>query len=196
MDKSLRSNLSNRTEEGKGVVLHALHIYVDGSCEDNQNVTASTKAGWGFCVIEKDSGTGNGKGDLVSESNGPVITNPEEDGFIGAEVGSNNTAELTAVASSLRWILSSGRVYRVEICTDSTYAGNISSGAWKAKANLDLVNLVQNMWKEVSNLMPLSWKHVRAHRGHRWNERADHLAYRAMLGESPLPLQFWKPGQR
>ncbi len=196
MENISQSNPFDRSEGRKSTVLQTLHIYVDGSCEDNQNVTAFTKAGWGFCVIERDTGTGNGKGNLVSESNGPVITNPEEGGFIGAEVGSNNTAELTAIASSLRWILSSGREYRVEICTDSTYAGNISSGSWKAKANLDLVNLVRKMWVEVSNLMPISWKHVRAHRGHRWNERADHLAYRAMLGEPPLPLQFWKPGKR
>jgi ribonuclease HI len=41
----------------------------------------------------------------------------------------------------------------------------------------------------------LSWDHVRAHRGHRWNERADHLAKRAMRRERPEPLTFWKPGQ-
>ena len=33
-----------------------MRIYVDGSCEDNQNVSPSTKAGWGFCVIEGDDG--------------------------------------------------------------------------------------------------------------------------------------------
>ncbi len=31
-----------------------LHIYVDGSCSENRNVTATTEAGWGFCVIEGD----------------------------------------------------------------------------------------------------------------------------------------------
>ncbi|MBI87745.1 MAG: hypothetical protein CMB67_01770 [Euryarchaeota archaeon] len=173
-----------------------LRIYVDGSCEDNQNVSPSTKAGWGFCVIEGDSGAGNGKGDLVFEAYGPVSTNSEEVLFFGAEVGSNNTAELSAIVNALRWVLSSGIVSSVEICTDSKYAGNISSGVWNAKANLDLVSYARKFWDEVSDLMPLSWKHIRAHRGHRWNERADHLAYRAALGDVPLPLQFWKPGQR
>ena len=52
------------------------------------------------------------------------------------------------------------------------------------------------LWKEVSQLRQLSWSHVRAHRGHRWNERADHLALRCANQEPPAPLSFWKPGQR
>ena len=36
-----------------------VHIYVDGSCGENRNVTSDTKAGWGFCVISEDTGSGN-----------------------------------------------------------------------------------------------------------------------------------------
>ena len=79
---------------------------------------------------------------------------------------------------------------------DSQYALNIGSGTWKAKANKELALNVQKLWKEVSSLRGLSHEHVRAHRGHRWNERADHLAFRAMQGKEELPLQFWKPGKR
>jgi|TARA_B100000287_G_scaffold52521_1_gene46269 ribonuclease HI len=174
----------------------SVSVYVDGSCEDNQNVSPSSKAGWGYCVIEGDSGFGRGKGRLVHESSGRVITNPEEGEFIGAEVGSNNTAELSAIAHALRWVLSESVEGRVVILSDSTYAGNISSGVWKAKANLNLARQVQKLWKEVMTLSELSWRHIKAHSGHRWNERADHLAYRAAIGDSPDPLQFWKPGQR
>tara|TARA_B100001029_G_scaffold128840_1_gene107862 strand:- start:9123 stop:9662 length:540 start_codon:yes stop_codon:yes gene_type:complete len=176
--------------------LKNVNIYVDGSCEDNRNVTASTPAGWGFCVVVGDSGTGRGQGDLVAEKCGRVVTEPEEGGFLGAEVGSNNTAELSAIAHALRWILVNSDIEEVLIRTDSTYAGNVSSGAWKAKANVDLARFVQDLWKEVSGGRSLEWEHVRAHRGHRWNERADHLAFRAMKGEAPIPLQFWKPGMR
>ena len=38
-----------------------LHIYVDGSCIENRNVTNHTKAGWGF-VIKGDTGLGRGRG--------------------------------------------------------------------------------------------------------------------------------------
>ena len=58
-----------------------VHIYVDGSCGENRNVTSDTKAGWGFCVISEDTGSGNGKGSLLMESFGHVVTNPEDDGF-------------------------------------------------------------------------------------------------------------------
>tara|TARA_B100000586_G_scaffold175136_1_gene127955 strand:+ start:4685 stop:5224 length:540 start_codon:yes stop_codon:yes gene_type:complete len=173
-----------------------LHIYVDGSCSENRNVTATTEAGWGFCVIEGDSGTGNGKGVLFDEMLGEVVTDPVAEDFLGAEVGSNNTAELSAVAHALRWLLTQEGVIAATIRGDSEYALNISSGAWKAKANLEFAKRVQSLWNEVSLHMELCGEHIAAHRGHRWNERADHLAFRAMQREKPLPLQFWKPGLR
>ena len=52
---------------------------------------------------------------------------------------------------------------------------------------------VQKLWKEVSFLRELSQEHVKAHRGHRWNGNIDHLAFRAMQGKEPLPLQFGNP---
>ena len=173
-----------------------LHIYVDGSCEENRNVTESTPAGWGFCVVDGDSGIGRGGGDVIAERSGPVVTNPSENDYLGAEVGSNNTAELTAIGHAARWILSQPGEGVVVIRGDSQYALNIASGAWRAKANQDLAESVKALWMEVDSVRGLRGEHVRAHRGHRWNERADHLAFRAMQGESPLPLQYWKHGQR
>ncbi|MDP7002230.1 MAG: hypothetical protein QF911_01470 [Candidatus Thalassarchaeaceae archaeon] len=176
--------------------LRRLHIYVDGSCLENRNVDSSTKAGWGFCVIEGDSGVGNGKGDVVIEMSGEVVTDPESGSYIGAEVGSNNTAELSAVAHALRWLLIQNSIESATIRGDSEYALRISSCMWKAKANKDLARRTQELWREAAQHFDLRGEHVRAHKGHRWNERADHLAFRAMQGEKPLPLQFWKPGRR
>ena len=178
------------------MVKSSLHIYVDGSCEENQNVTASTPAGWGFCVVAGDSGIGRGGGDVIAERSGPVVTDPSASDFLGAEVGSNNTAELTAIAHAARWILTQPEGGVVVIRGDSQYVLNIASGEWRAKANRGLAESVQALWQEADSVRGLRGEHVRAHRGHRWNERADHLAFRAMQGESPLPLQFWKPGQR
>ena len=92
--------------------------------------------------------------------------------------------------------MSEGGECEIVIKTDSQYAGNQATGAWKAKANRVLVSHVQALWDEVSELRVLSWDHVKAHRGHRWNERADHLAIRAANNEVPASLSFWKPGQR
>lgn len=173
-----------------------LHIYVDGSCEENRNVTASTPAGWGFCVVEGDSGIGRGGGEIIAERLGPVVTDPSASDFLGATVGSNNTAELTAIAHAARWTLTQPEGGALVVRGDSQYALNIASGEWRAKANQDLAEVVRAFWQEVDSVRGLRGEHVRAHRGHRWNERADHLAFRAMQGKSPLPLQFWKPGRR
>jgi len=51
-----------------------ISIYVDGSCEENRNVSSETPAGWGFCVVIGDTGLGKGQGEIITEKNGPVIT--------------------------------------------------------------------------------------------------------------------------
>lgn len=178
------------------MALDTIYIYVDGSCEENRNVTSETPAGWGFCVINGDNGLGRGHGDLIYEESGKVITNEEVEFFLGAEVGSNNTAELSAIAHALRWLLQQNSDRGVIIKGDSQYAMNIATGKWKAKANRNMAFRVQELWKEVRCTMEIHCEHIKAHRGHRWNERADHLAFRAMKGDSALPLQFWKPGKR
>lgn len=163
---------------------------------NNVNVDKNTEAGWGFLVVKGDVPLGKGKGEIIHESFGLVITNSNSEDYFGAEVGSNNTGELSAIAHALRWILINCTNETVEICTDSTYAGNIASGKWKAKANKLLAAKVQYLWNEVEINQKLTWRHVRAHRGHRWNERADHLANRAVQKRTPEPLSFWKPGMR
>ena len=100
-------------------MFEALHIYVDGSCEENRNVTAATPAGWGYCVVEGDSGLGRGRGQIVTEGSGSVITDETSGAFIGAEVGSNNTAELSAIAAALGWLLQEGGGGSVVIRADS-----------------------------------------------------------------------------
>jgi len=172
-----------------------LTLYVDGSCDGNQNVDASTHAGWGVVVVQGDSGLGRGSGEILTEFSGPVSTCIDDEHYIGAEVGSNNTAELSGLFEALRWLLTEEQRDAVCIRLDSQYAGNIATGMWRAKANRELAARVQSVWTEVASQRDLTWSHVRAHRGHRWNERADHLAKRAMRRERPLPLTFWKPGQ-
>ena len=139
------------------------HIYVDGSCIGNQNVDQDTPAGWGVVVITGSNDLGRGNGEILHEFNGKVVTNPDDEEFIGAEVGSNNTAELTAFAQALRWVLSEGGDSEIIIKTDSQYAGNQATGTWKAKANRELVAHVQALWNEVLEIRKISWEHVKAH---------------------------------
>ena len=173
-----------------------ISLYFDWSCQENRNVTADTPAGWGVGVVRGDSGLGKGDGEVIEELSGPVIVSPDDEGFLGAEVGSNNTGELSAMAHALRWLLMEGSTGAVTIRGDSQYALKIAAGEWRAKANRELAARVQALWNEVTSLRTVEAEHIRAHRGHRWNERADHLAWRACIDEPPLPLQFWKPGMR
>ena len=173
-----------------------LHLYVDGSCGDNRNVGKETIAGWGVCIVRGDSGTGKGQGEVIEEFSGRVITDPESPEYMGASVGSNNTAELTAIGHALRWALIDGKKDALTIRSASEYASYLTIGIWKPKANKELVRRIRSFWKECLLNRTVTVEHVRAHRGHRWNERADHLAFRAMEGRNPDPLQFWKPGNR
>ena len=112
-----------------------LSLYFDGSCQENRNVTAETPAGWGVVVVRGDSGLGKGDGEVVEELSGPVITSTDGDGYLGAEVGSNNTGELSAMAHALRWLLIEGSTNAVTIRGDSQFALKIAAGEWRTKAN-------------------------------------------------------------
>ena len=86
-----------------------ISIYVDGSCEENRNVSSDTPAGWGFCVVIGDTGLGKGQGEIVTEKSGPVVTKKTSSEYIGSEVGSNNTAELCAIANALKRLTDRGK---------------------------------------------------------------------------------------
>ena len=74
----------------------------------------------------------------------------------GAEVGSNNTAELTAFIYALRWVLIQSDDRPAVIRADSQYAGNIASSKWKAKKNKELAKYVQSLWNEASSQKEIS----------------------------------------
>ena len=173
-----------------------ISIYVDGSCIENRNVTSDTIAGWGFLVVSGDRGLGKGTGDVIYEESGKVVTDKDKQEWIGAEVGSNNTAELSAMIHALRWVITQCPDVPITIRGDSMYALRITDGSWKAKENKLLARKANEIWKVSEQLVEIKLAHIKAHTGHRWNERADHLAIRAANDEAPVSLSFWKPGQR
>ena len=73
----------------------ALAIYTDGACKGNRNVAKSNNpAGWGFAVVEE--------GTPTFQQWGPVVTDKGDPHYLGAEVLSNNTAELSARGEALQ----------------------------------------------------------------------------------------------
>ena len=153
-----------------------LEIYVDGSCDSNAHVRNTVcKAGWGVAVVD---------GDSVTQLFGPVLLDAQHRLYLGAEVGSNNTAELSAMCEALFYVTNYIAPEReVVIRYDSTYAANVISGKHKAHANKALVAQGQACLEQARVSNPVTFLHVKAHSGDKWNDMADSLARRGCTGD-------------
>jgi len=102
--------------------------------------------------------------------------------YIGADVGSNNTGELSAITEALLWLkifLASSPVHRsVDIRVDSEYAMKSVSGIYDGAKNRNLILYARTTLEDIkANYMTnITFTHVKAHSGDHWNNRADHLA--------------------
>jgi len=101
------------------------------------------------------------------------------EGHAGEVEGTNNRAELLAVIHGLRALK---RPVVVEITTDSEYVGKAYPqgwiDAWKLKnwRKVKNVDLWLELDREVSRHVKVTWKWVRGHTGHRFNESCDRRA--------------------
>jgi len=153
----------------------SVSIYVDGSCYGNQNVRAKTcNAGWGVVILAPNE---------TIELFGPVVCGESQQGFLGAEVGSNNTGELSAICEALIYVRDTLGCCEVCIYHDSTYAANVITGEMKAKKNKALVERGAALLLEARGSCDVTFEHVKAHSGHKWNDLADSLAKRGATGD-------------
>lgn len=169
-----------------------LALYTDGACKGNKDVKSkSCPAGWGVVVVEDTDGNGSAgsgahsQGRAKVELFGPVVLDANSEAFLGAEVCSNNTGELSAICEALLWL----RDYEASprpavIYYDSTYAANITTGAYRAQKNQRLAKTAQSLFREVQSSRNGNVKlvHVKGHSGAKWNEFADALANRGATG--------------
>ena len=110
------------------------HFYTDGSGTRGK-CTANTPAGWGWCLKE---------GSTWHDAHGPVITQSDHTAFRGAQVGSNNTGEVTAIIEALLYAHQQG-LDHIAIHSDSKWAINVITGRWRAKAHKTLINLASRL---------------------------------------------------
>ena len=134
-------------------------------------------------MVVGDSGLGKGSG-IVHEEAGPVITSSESTD-IGAEVGLNNTAELSGFAAALRWLLMEGGADAAVIRADSTYAGNLASGVWSQSQPGTGVN-VQALWRKALRTLSVAQRIE----GTVGTNVLMHLAARHALGEAFGPTDL------
>ena len=172
--------------------MRKIGIYVDGSAPVNVASTTNP-AGWGVVIVENPKN--HEEGEILASYAGPVITDTDDPDYIGAEVGSNNTGELSAIWWGL-YIMQALRLLgdnvEVTIYGDSEYAGKMANGTWKAKKNKTLIVGIRAVWRgTLLNGTGLVWAHVKAHQGHYYNEMADELANRGVhLQESHKPIDI------
>ena len=138
-------------------------VFTDGSCEGNPG-----PGGWGFVWVESD--------EIVQEKYG-------SDGDT-----TNNRMELTALIEALRVVPEDAEttVYSdSQLCvkTVNEWAAGWEQRGWRRKsgpiANLELVKEFYALARARSGVR-IEW--IRAHDGSRWNEYADALASRHLLG--------------
>jgi len=154
-------------------------VYTDGSCLANADVAARRPvAGWAFVAVEN--------GAVVAERSGRVVTDPGEPSFRGAEHGSNNTGELTAVIEALLWARNrTPNVDELVVRYDSHYAANMADGSWTPTRNFALVESARSAHDLAARVMSIGFEHVRAHSGNVMNERVDRLARGAVTDAVP-----------
>jgi ribonuclease HI len=95
--------------------------------------------------------------------------------YIG--ITTNNVAELKAVETALVEI--KRKDLPVRIYTDSKYAYSLLCQGWKAKKNLELVNVIKKLMAKFSDIKIIK---IKGHAGIDGNERADRLATKAIEG--------------
>jgi ribonuclease HI len=76
---------------------------------------------------------------------GPVIIDPTDIYWLGANRGTNNTGELSGFATALLHLQADGGHETAAICYDSKYAANTTDGTWNRFVTL-LISSVTNRW--------------------------------------------------
>lgn len=138
----------------------SVKLYTDGGCRGNPG-----PGGWGAVLIYGDS-------------------SKELYGY--EKETTNNRMELMAAIKALEALK---RSTEVELYTDSKYVQqgitswivNWKKKGWRTAANKAVKN--KDLWQRLDALISkhtVTWRWVKGHAGHRYNERADQLANLAM----------------
>ena len=173
-----------------------LEIYMDGSHDPKPSWNGPFLAGWAFVVVANlpmDIGFGCivlGGGYRVFSRWGPVITDQQNQLWIGALKHSNNTGELSAFAEALLWLHMEApaaiRTAPITFRWDSTLSGKQTSGDWDIKpgsVNHQLAENNNTLWRCLfPDEYPVFSSWVRGHSDHPCNDFVDEKAEQGTFG--------------
>jgi len=179
----MMSASSKRSAVQGGVRVNELAVFTDGACQGNTNVATSTNpAGWGAVVVSGVTGDPPTGGSASVELYGPVELDVDAPDYLGSQVCSNNTGELSAVCHALRWLADDAGSQPAVICYDSEYASNQAQGFHKAHKNVLLSKKSRELLAEARKHREVRFLHVKGHSGNEWNDAADSLANKGATG--------------
>ena len=164
--------------------------YTDGS-EDGG------RAGWAYAVVMGGDGICDVNAMLVTEGYGPVVTSPVHAAFVGARKHTNNTAELSALAELLRSLLHTAprpAGSRGVVRTDSEYAMACATGRISPGENAQLASYLRAAWRHLASRHEVTWRHVKGHSGHKWNDYVDKQADLGRSGARDCGAPEWQDG--
>ena len=114
---------------------------------------------------------------------GPVETKHRSPHFLGAEFGSNNTGELTAICEGLKWLLEHEDTNKpVAFYYDSKYAAKITTGEYNAESNKYLAAKARTLLQQVKRQREIRLEHIKGHSKDEGNDAADELANKGATG--------------
>tara|TARA_B110001450_G_scaffold178817_1_gene167056 strand:- start:229 stop:2817 length:2589 start_codon:yes stop_codon:yes gene_type:complete len=164
---------------------HTLTIATDGSGRRDGRAGYGVTARWlapdedpALPIAPPSPGGGPCRQPTLIEHYGPVDTDPASHMWIGATVATNNTGELTGIYVALQTAQAHAEPGdAVRILPDSMIALCTTTGAWKPKKNKALAGRNAKLLAALkARGIAVHFTHVRAHRQHHMNERADRLA--------------------
>ncbi|CAE8616179.1 unnamed protein product, partial [Polarella glacialis] len=167
------------------------HMYTDGSGGDGSGV-----AGWGAVAYQTMPKRPTAPDYVLY---GPVVTQRWDPVFLGAERGTNNTGELTAIGEACLWLIehederfgAQGELVPAWIHYDSEYACDLAARRSTPTSNMELAERIAQLVEQVRARRPLRFKHVKGHSNDVGNDAADKYADWGSQGRATAQWRRW-----
>ena len=154
------------------------NLFIDGTAGAMKGLSEKGPAAAGLCIIHDML---DGAQRYAGFAGTLMDMEPGGTAFVGAERGTNGTAEIQASIQASLWALQSG-YSRFRYCYDATYAERAAAAEANPKVNHMIVNIASALRRLlVAKDETVESLHTPAHAGNPWNEMADAICASVFL---------------